>query len=163
MARQHGGELYDFDQMSDEEIRQVVVQHLREYPSIDADWVEVFVTNGFVTLNGQVGTDGEFQVAEEIIHDVLGIEDYSNELVVDEIHRGEAPAGADEAVVQDEEVDDQLGETDSQQSDTAEHITQHLDSDTFGTHDMGTAIRDGTSYVPPDRPIPEGYDSRENH
>ncbi|HET8654681.1 MAG TPA: BON domain-containing protein [Longimicrobiaceae bacterium] len=163
MARQHGGELYDFDQMSDEEIREVVVQHLREYPNIDADWVEVYVRNGFVTLNGEVGTDGEFQVAEEIVHDVLGIEDYSNELVVGEIHRGEAPSGADEAVVQDEEVDDQLGETGSQQSDTAEHIMQHLDSDTFGTHDVGTAIRDGTSYVPPDRPIPDGYDSRENH
>ena len=163
MAREHGGELYDFEQMTDEEIRQVVVEHFRESPEIDAGWITVYVKGGFVTLSGQVGTDGEFQVAEAILHDVLGVQDYSNELVVDELHRGEAPEGADEAVVQDEEVDDQLGETDAQQSDTADHIAQHLESDTYGTHDLGTAIRDGTPYTPPDRPIPDGYDSRENH
>ncbi|HET7321659.1 MAG TPA: BON domain-containing protein [Longimicrobiaceae bacterium] len=163
MATPHDEELFDFDEMTDEEIRSVVVQQLRDYPNVDADWIRVFVRDGFVTLSGQVGTDGEYQVAEAVLHDVLGVEDYSNELTVGELHRGEAPAGADEAVVEDEEIDDQLGEVGSQQSDTAEHISQHLESDTYGTHDLGTSIRDGTAYVPPDRPIADGYDSREDH
>jgi hypothetical protein len=28
---------------------------------------------------------------------------------------------------------------------------------------VGTAIEEGTSYEPPDRPVADGYGSRENH
>jgi hypothetical protein len=163
MAREYGGDLYDLSNMTDEEIRDLVVQQLREYPNIDAGWIDVHVKDGFITLSGSVGTDSEYQVAEAVLDDVLGIDDYSNELVVNELHRGEAPFAADEAIVQDEEVDDQLGETNPQQSDTADHLVEDLEQQTYGTHDVGTAVRDGTPYVPPDRPIADGYDSRENH
>ena len=163
MAREYGGDLYDLNNMTDAEIRELVVQQLNEYPNIDPGWIDVRVKDGFVTLSGRVGTDGENQVAESVLDDVLGIDRYSNELVVDELVRGEAPAGADESVALDEEVDEQLGESDPQQSDTADHLAENLEADTYGTHDMGSAIRDGTAYIPPDRPIPDGYDSRENH
>jgi hypothetical protein len=163
MARQHGGDLYDFGHMSDDEIRELVVQQLREYPNIDADWMDVQVRDGFVTLGGRVGTDAEVQIAEAVIHDVLGIQDYSNELVVDELHRGEGPEAADEWAAMEEELDGQLGDPAPQQSDTAAHLVEDLDSETFGTHDMGEAIQDGTAYIPPDRPVGDGYGSRENH
>lgn len=163
MARQFGGDLYDFANMTDDEIRQVIVEHLREYPNLDADWIDVAVADGFVTLTGRVGTDGEIRVAEAVIDDVLGIENYSNELVVDELHRGETPAGADEANAQDQEVDEQRGEPLDQQSDTAAHLQEDLESATYGTHDVGEAIRDGDAYTPPDRPVADGYTSRENH
>lgn len=163
MARQHGGDVFDFSTMTDDEVYDVVTEHLRESPNLDADWIEVSVKDGTVTLSGRVGTDGERQVAESVLAEVLGIRDFSNDLVVDELHRGTEPMAADEAVASDLEVDEQLGEDERNQSDTAGHLEQNLETDTYGTHDLGTSIEDGTPYVPPERPIPDGYDSHENH
>jgi len=163
MARQFGGDLYDFPNMTDDEIRQVVVEQLREYPNLDADLIDVVVRDGLVTLSGRVGTDAEVQVATAVVGDVLGIERLSNELVVDEVQRGELSPAADEAIAQDEEVDEQTGEPPVDQSDTAAHLVEDLESQTYGTHDMGEAIQDGIPYIPPDRPVGDGYGSRENH
>lgn len=163
MAREHGGDLYDFDQMTDDEIREIVVEHLREYPSLDADWIDVQVKDGFVTLSGRVGTDGEIRVAEAVVDDVLGIDSYSNELVVDELHRQELSEASDEATAEEGEMDGKLRGASLQQSDTAEHLSSGLEADTFGTRDMGTAIRDGASYTPPDSPVADGYTSGEEH
>ena len=162
MAIQHGGDLYDFGDMTDDEIRSVVIEHLRDNPTIDSDWIDVLVRGGHVTLTGQVGTDGEVQVAEEIVHDVLGIEDYQNDLIVDEFHRGTLPEAVDEAISEVDELEDQ-GDIHDQQSDTADHLVDNLEDETYGTHDMDASIRDGTTYVPPDSPRPGGYESRENH
>ncbi len=163
MAREHGGDLYDFDQMTDDEIRQVVVEHLREYPNIDPDWIDVRVQDGFVTLSGRVGTDSEVRVAEAVLDDVLGIDSYANELVVDELHRHQLPEAVDDALVEEAEVDGQLGDISHNQTDTAEHLSGDLEAETYGTHDLGTSIRDGAPYVPPDRPLADGYGSREDH
>src|SRR5690606_11267413 len=100
MARQFGGDLYDFPNMTDDEIRQVVVEQLREYPNLDADLIDVVVRDGLVTLSGRVGTDAEVQVATAVVGDVLGIVRLSNELVVDEVQRGELSPAADEAIAQ---------------------------------------------------------------
>jgi BON domain len=154
---------YDFTTMTDDEIYDVVVQHLSEYPELDLGWIDVAVKGGEVTLSGRVGSDGEIQIAEQAILDVLGIERFVNDLVVDELHRGEMPEAADDAVTADLEVDDQLGERAGNQSDTAAHLVEDLDAMSYGTHDPGTAIQDGASYEPPDRPVPDGYRSRENH
>ena len=162
MARQHGGDLYNLGDMSDDEIRELVVEQLRE-ANVDADWVEVQVKDGFVTLGGRVGTDSEVQVAESVVHDIIGIEEYANELVVDELHRFEGPEAADEHVAMEADMDDQLGDPGGNQSDTADHLVEDLNSQTFGTHDMGEAIQDGVAYIPPDRPVGDGYGSRENH
>jgi hypothetical protein len=162
MARNQGGDLYDFADMSDEDVRELVVQQLREYPNVDAGWIDVQVRDGFVTLSGRVGTDSEIQVAESIVADVLGITSYSNELVYDPTHRAEAPEAADEWAAEDE-GDDQIGRPQPTQSDTAEHLVEDLRTETFGTHDMGEAIQDGVPYVPPDRPVSDGYESAEDH
>ena len=164
MATDHGGDLFDLSHMTDEEIRELVVQQLREYPHIDADWIEVHVKDGVVTLAGRVGTDQEVQVAEAVLADVIGVTTYSNELVVDELHRQEAPEAIDDYLVEETESDDQLGGgSEPQQSDTAEHLVEDLEAEAFGTRDMGEAIQDGIPYSPPDRPIGDGYTSRENH
>lgn len=163
MAMQHGGDLYDFENMTDSEVRDVIVEHLREHPELDAEWIEVDVRNGAVTLSGRVGTDGEMNTAEAVLDDVLGIEDYSNDLVIDELHRGEAPEGADDAAVQSEEVEPAVGRGAEQQSDTAEHLQEDLEEQAFGTHDISAAIRDGSAYNPPDRTTGDGYDSKEDH
>ena len=154
---------YDFTTMTDDEIYDVVVQHLSEYPELDMGWIDVAVQDGRVTLSGRVSSDGEVQIAEQAILDVLGISELTNDLVVDELHRGEMPEAADDAATADAEVDDQLGEVIGDQSDTAEHLVEDLEALSYGTHDVGTAIQEGTSYEPPDRPVPDGYGSREQH
>ena len=155
---------YDFSGMSDDEIYDVVVQHLGEYPELDIGWIQVAVRDGHVTLSGRVASDGEAQIAEKALVEVMGLTDVSNQLVVDELHRGQAPEAADDAVAQDEEVDDQLGEPSSeQQSDTAAHLMEDLETQTYGTHDVGAAIEEGASYPPPQRPVPDGYTSRDDH
>ena len=163
MASDRAGDLFDLTGMSDDEIRDLVVQQLREYPNIDADWIEVQVKDGFVTLNGRVGTDDEVQIAEAVLDDVIGIETYANALVVDETHRFEAPEAVDDLLALEEESDTHLGRPNDNQSDTAGHLVEDLESETFGTHDMGEAIQDGIPYIPPDRPVGDGYDSKENH
>jgi hypothetical protein len=163
MARQHGGDIYDFAHMSDDEIRALVVQQLNDYPNVDAGWIDVQVRDGFVTLSGRVGTDSERRVAESILADVLGLQNYSNDLVLDETHRVEAPEAADEWAAMNLEGDEQIGRPDPNQSDTAEHLIEDLRSQTYGTHDMGEAIQDGIPYIPPDRPVGDGYESTEDH
>lgn len=156
---------YDFSTMTDDEIYDLVVQNLGEYPEIDMGWIDVTVNDGHVTLSGRVSSDGEVQIAEKALVEVLGLDETSltNELVVDELHRGEMPEAADDAATADFESDDQLGETLGDQSDTAGHLVENLDAQTYGTHDVGTAIEEGTSYEPPDRPVADGYGSREDH
>ncbi len=163
MANRDFGGIFHLEDMSDEELRQFIVQQLREYPNLDAGWIDVEVDEGFVTLSGRVGTDGELQVAEKVIAEVLGIESYSNELIVSEHHRPDLPEAVDEALTEEDELDDHLGAAASQQSDTAEHLQEDLEGETFGTRDMGKAILEGMTYIPPDRPIPDGYGSSENH
>ncbi len=156
---------FDFSTMSDDEIYDLVVQNLGEYPELDMGWIEVAVRDGHVTLSGRVSSDGEIQIAEKALVDVLGLDEthFTSELMVDELHRGENPEAADDAVAADLEVDDQLGEQRQDQSDTAAHLLENLDAQTYGTHDVGTAIEDGASYEPPDRPVADGYRSSENH
>ena len=156
---------FDFATMSDDEIYDLVVQNLGEYPEIDMGWIDVTVRDGHVTLSGRVSSDGEVQVAERALVEVLGLDEthLTNELIVDELHRGEMPEAADDAVAADLESDDQLGETQLDQSDTAQHLVEDLDAMTYGTHDVGTAIEEGTSYEPPDRPVGGGYRSGEDH
>src|SRR5690606_19217711 len=62
MANDFDGDVYDFPNMTDDEIRDVVLEHLRNYSSINADEIDVVVRNGAVTLTGRVGTDTEVEV-----------------------------------------------------------------------------------------------------
>lgn len=152
MANDLGGNLYDFDGMSDDEIRSVVLEHIRDYPNLDADDVDVLVRDGAVTLTGRVGSDAEVQIASSLLDDLLGLEQFSNELMVDELRRGE-----------DDGETTAMGDPGSYQSDTAEHLVEDLEAETYGTDDMGKAIRDGSPYSPPDAPSTDGYGSREDH
>jgi hypothetical protein len=162
MAGRYTGDIFDFSGMTDDELYDVVVQHLREHPEVDEGWVQVGVKDGHVTLSGRVGSDSEVSVAEQVVTEILGLE-LTNELMVDELHRGETPEAADDAVMADLEVDSQYGDTNEQQSDTAAHLVEDLDAQTYGTHSVTDAIENGAAYEPPDRPMGEGYGSREDH
>ena len=158
------GRMLDTDGMSDDELYDVIMQEFNEQPEIDAGWIDVGVKDGFVTLAGRVGSDSEARIAENILTDVLGVNNFANELVVDELHRGTNPEAADDAIVADLEVDDQRGEEGVRStSDTAEHLVEDLEGHAYGTHDMQSAIEEGMSYEPPDRPTADGYGSGEAH
>lgn len=154
------GELFfDFATMTDDEIYDVVVQHLTELGTLDMGWIDVTVRDGHVTLEGRVGTDGEVQVAEKLLVEVLGLDAVTNELIVDELHRGDLPEAADDEVAAEEE---ERGDGVPNQEDTAAHLVEDLEAQTFGTQDVQHAIEEGTAYNPPDL-LPDGYTSRENH
>lgn len=163
MAGEFGGDLYDFQEMTDDEVRSVVIEHLQEQTNLDPDDIDVIVRNGRVTLEGRVGTDDEVQVAGEVVDDLLGLDDCINNLVVDPLRRGTEPIAADESAIVPGSEEDNLGGFDLQQSDTAEHLVEDIESETLGTHDTIRAIRDASAYSPPDGPIGDGYGSRENH
>jgi hypothetical protein len=162
MARNERGDLFDLNDMSEDEIRGLIIRELQEQPNLDAELIEVDVADGRVTLSGRVGTDAEVRVASNVVTDVVGAE-LNNELLVDQAQRGERAAGADEANMEAEELERQVGGDRGQQSDTADHLQANMEEEAWGTHDMQSAIRDGTSYSPPDHPTPDGYDSREEH
>ncbi|HEX8359191.1 MAG TPA: BON domain-containing protein [Longimicrobium sp.] len=155
---------YDLTGMTDDEIYDVVVEHLSEYPELDMGWITVTVRDGRVTLSGRVSSDGEISIASQALLDVVGVAELDNELIVDELHRGEAPEAADDAYQHDLDVADQQGDPNLHyQSDTAGHLMEDLEEETYGTHDVGRAVEEGTSYEPPYRPVPDGYGNRENH
>lgn len=156
-------DLYDLENMDDAEIASLILEELGEYPDLDPDRVDVQVEDGFVTLAGRVGTEQELQEIEFVISDVLGIANYSNELVVDELVRVEYNAGADDAVAEDEEVESQLGEEGRATEPTADHLLEDIVGELYGTHDAQRAIERGEAYEAPDRPVQEGGWSEENH
>jgi len=141
-------------EMSDDELYDHIQERFRENRNLDPDWIEVSVRDGHVTLEGRVGTDGEVQVAEKIIHDVLGIDSYTNDLIVDELHRGETSENGDD--VEDEDLE-------THQSDTADHLSENRLREGYVTDDPQEATEEGMPYTPPDEPSPDGYRNSENH
>lgn len=163
MSKDFSG-IQDVEGMSDDELRRLIVRQLGEHPALDAGWIDVEVAGGFVTLSGTVGTDGEKQMSEAVVTRFLDVGRYANDLVVNELHREETPEAADDDISARGEADDHLGGGETrQQSDTASHLEEDLEAETFGTRDMQQSIQEGATYVPPDRPIPDGYRSEEDH
>lgn len=156
-------DVHDIEDMDDRELRELIVQELSEYPDVDVREVDVRVEDGFVTLRGRVGTEQEMQEVSQIVTDVLGISSVSNEIQVSELERAQQSEAADEAVVEDEEVESQLGEEGKHTEPSAEHLMEDLDAELYGTHNLRKAIEGGTSYEAPDRPVQEGSWSEETH
>lgn len=160
MAREDFTDAYNPEDMTDDDLYDTVVQLFREHPNLDADWIDVEVKDGVITLSGRVGTDGEIMVAESVLSDTLGVESYVNQLVVDSTHRADQPEAADDAAG---DVDGPPTDPDRHQMDTAKHLAEDLESDAFGAEDMQTAIQEGKTYEPPNRNTPGGYGSNEKH
>ncbi|MEX2283354.1 MAG: BON domain-containing protein [Gemmatimonadota bacterium] len=155
--------LYDLDNLNDAELRDLVRQQLSEYPEIDPDLVDVQVVDGRVQLSGRVGTEQELQQIEHVITDVIGLSAVDNEMVVDELVRGEMPEAADDAAAYERSVDPQMGTGARRTEDSARHLQGDTSAELYGTHDPQQATEGGLAYVPPDRPIQQGTESRENH
>jgi hypothetical protein len=130
---------------------------------LDVDLIEVTVRNGHVTISGRVGTEQEIQQVEHVLTDVLGVESVSNELVIDELARGERSEAWDEAAVEEGLGNPQQTEGTLRTSDEASHLTENLEAEQYGVDDPSEANKRGVTYEPPVRPVREGTESREQH
>lgn len=151
--------LRNLSDLSDRELRDVIAEALREHNGLDADYITVRVAQGRVTLDGQVGTDVERRIAERVVTDTLGLRDVRNDLVVTTLHRAESPMDVEEHLVDEERTEGLLlGDRAVPLNPEAEHIEEDLDARLWGTSDVGKAIADGTAWIPPESPTPEGLD-----
>jgi BON domain len=150
-------DIHDLDDLSDRELRDLVYAHLRAHQGIDVDNIEVQVTEGIVHLIGRVGTEQERRVAEHVVTDVLGIQRFESELIIDPLRRPESPEDIDEHLAQEErESGLLLGDRPVSVQPESETTVEDLDAELYGTRDMGHAIEQGVPYVPPESPTPEG-------
>ena len=150
-------DLHDIDDLSDDELRDLVRDWLAQNETIDADDIVVSVEDGVVSLSGRVGTEGEMRIAERLVTDSLGITNVENEIVVDAIRRADSPEAIDEHLVDEEEhAGLLLGDRAEPQDPEAEHLTEDIDAALFGTVDINKTMEQGASWNAPMTPTPEG-------
>jgi BON domain len=148
----------DIDDLSDDELRGLVREHLAADSALDIDDLTINVEDGRVILEGRVGTDEERRIAEHIVTDVLGIEAYENNIFVDPVRRALNPEAADDDLAEEERTEGRLlGDRPVSISPETETTTEDLDGELYGTTDVGHAIEEGTAWIPPEAPTPEGY------
>ncbi len=149
-------DIHNIDSLEDRELRDLVREQLSQHSGLDIDQITVRASEGKVTLSGRVGTDGESRIAEHVLTDVLGIQDFTNDLVVDPIARGQSSEAADESVEEDAEGGSLLGHPIPNQSAEAAHLADGAQDDMSGTTDYERVMEDGMTWNPPDSPTPEG-------
>ena len=158
MARDYE-DLFDLDDLGDDELQSLVRDRLADYATLDADSILVRAEDGVVYLTGRIGTEEERRIADHVLTDVLGITEFENNLVVDPIRRDEEPQAIDDHIADQGARDEDLLGTapdNAQANPETEHLEEDLDAHLYGTTDLQSAIERGTAWVPPDRPTPEG-------
>jgi hypothetical protein len=150
-------DINNIDQLDDDELRELVRDHLAAHNALDIDDIGVEVEEGRVILSGRVGTEGERRIAEHILTDTLGIQNFANALVIDPIRRAESPMDVEDHLVdEDRRAGLLLGDRAVPLSDEAEHLADATDSELAGTTDLQSAIERGGGWNPPESPTPEG-------
>jgi len=150
-------DLHNLDDLSDDELRELVRNHLAAHNALDIDDLEVNVRDGKVLLDGRVGTDGERLVAEHVVTDVLGITSVENRIFVDPVRRAESPLAIDDHLADEDRREGLLlGDRAVPLSPEVEQVTDDLDAELYGTTDVQKTIEEGTAWIPPESPTPEG-------
>jgi hypothetical protein len=154
--------IHDIDDLSDDELRELVRGHLAADAALAVDDLTVTVKDGLVRLDGRVGTEEEQRIAERIVSDLLGIESYENRIFVDPIRRGTTPDAVDEATAdEDLRAGRLLGDRPVSLDRENELVAEDLDAELYGTTDIQKSIADGTAWIPPEAPTPEGIAGQE--
>jgi hypothetical protein len=149
-------DMSDLDDLSDDELRGLVREHLAAHDTLGIDEVTVQAHKGRIVLSGRVGTDGERLIAEHIVTDLVGAPNVQNDIFVDPSRRATTPEATDDDLVDGDRRAEQLldrevplgAETDSEEED--------IEAQLYGTTDVTSAIEDGTPWIPPDSATPEG-------
>ncbi len=162
-------DINDIDDLDDSELRGLVREHLAADNALDIDDITVHVNDGRITLEGRVGTDGEKLIADHVLTDILGVTDYENNLFVDATRRAISPEAIDEHLVDEDRHEGLLlGDRAIPISPETDGVQDDADHELYGTTDVGHAIQDGTAWIPPESPTPEGFlndrnESAEDH
>lgn len=110
----------EFRDMSDDEIREAILENLRNDGRIDRDELEVFFKKGVVNLEGVIPSEAEHQILMQILTDVMGFECIIDHLQVTELiwereelasGRAEYPLSADLDEISDDVFESQEKET----------------------------------------------------
>lgn len=150
-------DLNDLDDLSDEELRGLVREHLTAHNALDIDDLTVTVENGTVVLNGRVGTDGERLIAEHLVTDLVGAQEVRNDIFVDATRRATSPDAIDEHLVdEDRHSGLLLGDRPVPLSPETEYREEDLNAELYGTTDVQQVMENGTPWIPPESPTPEG-------
>lgn len=156
MARDYEN-IHDIEELDDRELRDLVREQLAAHTALDIDDITVTVAEGNVILAGRVGTEGERRVAEHVLTDVLGVTEFSNELVIDPLRRAVSPLDIHDHLEDEERrAGTLLGDVPLQRSDESAHLAGEEEDDIGGTTDYQSAVEGGRSWNPPDSPTPEG-------
>lgn len=151
--------IHDVGDLSDRELRDLVRSHLAAHNGLDPDYITVRVDDGTVVLEGRVGTDYERRVAEHVLTDTLGLQSVRNDLVVQSIHRAISPMDIEDHLNDEERVEGLLlGDRPVRLNPETENETEDIDARLWGTSDVGKAIADGTTWIPPESPTQEGLE-----
>lgn len=157
MARDYE-DINNIEQLDDRDLRSLVREHLAAHNGLDIDDIAVRIEDeGVVVLSGRVGTEGERRIAEHILTDQLGLQDFRNDLVIDPIRRAESPMDIDDHLADEERTEGLLlGDRAVPLTDESEHLADSSEADLSGTTDIQDAIERGATWTPPDGPTPEG-------
>jgi hypothetical protein len=151
-------DIHDLDDLDDGELRDLVREHLAADNALDIDDITVSVEDGHIILEGRVGTDGEKLIADHVVSDILGATDYENNIFVDANRRAESPEAVDEHLADEDRREGLLlGDRPIPISPETEGVQDDADHELYGTTDVGHAIQDGTAWIPPESPTPEGF------
>jgi len=150
-------DIHNIEGLDDRELRDLVREQLAGHGALDIDDITVTVVDGSVKLAGRVGTEGERRVADHVLTDVLGIQEFNNDLLVDPLRRAVSPVDIDEHLAdEDARSGTLLGDRAVPLSPEAEHLADAPDSELSGTTDVQSAIERGLGWNPPESPTPEG-------
>lgn len=159
MARDYEN-LHDIEDLSDDELRELVRARIAEHNGLDVDDFSVDVEEGMIVLGGRVGTEGERRIAEHVVTDQLGIVSVRNEIMVDALRRAAEPEAIDDHLAnQDRTSGLQLGDMPPLQSDEAAEMQDSAadaEQRSFGATDVGEVIAGGIPWIPPESPTQEG-------
>ena len=134
-------DLHDLENLSDRELRDLVREHLEASTALDIDDITVRVEDGCVILEGRVGDAGEEQVAEHVLTDVLGITNFQNNLVADQIRRAESPEAIDDHLAEEDRTEGLLlGDRPVSLTDESAHLADSPEEESEGTSDVGKSI-----------------------
>ena len=157
----------EIQNLSDDELQQLVKDQLREQPMLDGGAIGVHVRSGNVTVSGTVGTEEELRILDHVLTDSIGLTEVKNNVVIDGLYRAESPEAMDEHLANEEAHEGlMIGDKASQFSQESEHLADMPEVDSLedpgGTHDIRKAIEDGEPWIPPEGPTPEGLSGLEN-
>ena len=154
-------DIHDIDDLSDDELRGLVREHLAAHNGLDIDDITVQAQNGTVIIAGRVGTDGERLIAEHIVTDLVGAQKCRNDIFVDPSRRALSPEAIDEHLVDDDRHEGLLlGDRPVPLSPEADHHEEDLSAELYGTTDVQTSIENGIGWIPPESITQEGLTDR---